>query len=660
MVGQDHVSRALGNALRSGRPAQGYLFSGPRGTGKTTTARILARCLNCQSFPAPTAEPCGTCDSCRRTGQPDWMDVVEVDAASSARRIDEMREWLETVRYAPVACRYRITIMDEAHQIQDQAASALLKTLEEPPPHLVVILCTTHPWEILGTIRSRLQHYVLRKPGLPALVKVLDRVARAEDIQTSESALDILARAADGSYRDALGLLDQIATYADNRVEASDALELLGAVARETIFELVDLMAGGDAAGGFELLETVLDGPVNPEQAMRGLVNHLRYLCLLQQGARPRDEWSFSPEEIARLQAQANQLPDAQVVRGLDLLSDAQLRIRHGGADPRLQLELVAARLARPALDASAGALAARVEALESAAPRAVSPPPPPLAVAVPAPAPPASHVVLEGELPGGRSRAGATGARRARAPGARSARGARRGGPRAPRPPVAARARGARARRAAHARVPRRLPPGGGGRADPRGHRHQPDARRDAGEARAPRAGAGGRRGRGGAHAGGGLPGRGPGEHGGPGAGRAGAPRRRRTARGPEDHVQRRRGRRRARRPGRAMMAMNPQKMMKQMQKMQEDMQRVQMELQQESVTASAGGGAVTARVSGGLELMEITIDPEAVDPDDVELLQDVIVAAVNEAMRAAQQLAQDRLGAITGGLSGMGLPGL
>jgi DNA polymerase-3 subunit gamma/tau len=395
MVGQDQVARALGNALRSGRPAQGYLFSGPRGTGKTTTARILARCLNCQSSPGPTAEPCGRCDSCRRTGQPDWLDVVEVDAASSARRIDEMREWLETVRYAPVASRYRITIMDEAHQIQDQAASALLKTLEEPPPHLVVILCTTHPWEILGTIRSRLQHFVLRKPGIPSLVRVLDRVARAEGIEAGERALDILARAADGSYRDALGLLDQISTYAGGRVEVSDALELIGAVSRESVFELVDLMAGGDAAGAFELLQSTLDGPVDPEQAIRGLVGHLRHVCLLQQGARPRDEWAFSPEEVARLQAQANQLPASQVVHGLDLLADAQVRVRHGGADPRLQLELVAARLSRPALDASAAALAARVEALEAGAPRAApvaaapAPSGPAPAAAAPEPAPP-------------------------------------------------------------------------------------------------------------------------------------------------------------------------------------------------------------------------------------------------------------------------------
>lgn len=390
LVGQEHVARTLGNALERGTIAHGFLFSGPRGTGKTTTARILARCLNCQAFPGPTSTPCGECDSCTRIGHDDWLDVVEVDAASSARRIDEMREWLESVRYAPVASRYRVTIMDEAHQIQEGAASALLKTLEEPPPQLVVILCTTHPWDILPTIRSRLQTYTLRKPGVANLMTVLERVARSEGIDASPQALDLVARAADGSYRDALGLLDQIATFGGGTVQVADALDLLGVVSRETLFDLVDLMAQGDAAGAFEMLEGTLDGGADPEELMRGLITHLRHACLLQQGAQAREEWALSPEELARLHEQANQLSPVQVVRAIDLIADAQVRIRHGQADPRIQLELVAAKLARPWLDASIEGVAARLEKLERGAPMA-PPPAAPAAAPTPPPAPQAA-----------------------------------------------------------------------------------------------------------------------------------------------------------------------------------------------------------------------------------------------------------------------------
>jgi DNA polymerase III subunit gamma/tau len=413
LVGQEHVARTLSNALERGTIAHGFLFSGPRGTGKTTTARILARCLNCQAFPGPTPTPCGECDSCVRIGRDDWLDVVEVDAASSARRIDEMREWLESVRYAPVASRYRVTIMDEAHQIQEGAASALLKTLEEPPPQLVVILCTTHPWDILPTIRSRLQTYTLRKPGVANLLTVLERVAREEDIEATPQALDLVARAADGSYRDALGLLDQISTFGGGRVDMADALDLLGVVSRETLFDLVDLMAQGDAAGAFELLEGSLDGGADPEELMRGLITHLRYTCLLQQGAQAREEWALAPEELDRLHAQANQLSPVQVVRAIDLLADAQVRIKHGQADPRIQLELVAAKLSRPLLDAGIEGVAARVEALERgrpaapphAAPVATTPPVPAAPVATPAPAdipaPPAPVPPVTMEDPG-------------------------------------------------------------------------------------------------------------------------------------------------------------------------------------------------------------------------------------------------------------------
>lgn len=349
LVGQDHVSRALSNALTRGEPPRAFLLSGPRGTGKTSTARILARCFTCQNSDGPTATPCMECDACVKCGRPDWLDVVEVDAASSARRIDEMRDWLESVRYPPVSSRYRVTIMDEAHQIQKDAASALLKTLEEPPPHLVVILCTTHPWEIIGTIRSRLQHYVLRRPSVVDLTKVLRKVSEAEGISASPEALDLVARASDGSYRDGLGLLEMLSAFSDGSIEADDVISLHGGISRESVVSLVDAMARGDAASAFAELESALDGGADPDQLMRALVAHLRHILLLQQGASPREEWGLTEQELASTKAQAESLNDHQVITGLDLLADAQVRIRHGGADSRLQLELVAAKLGRPA-----------------------------------------------------------------------------------------------------------------------------------------------------------------------------------------------------------------------------------------------------------------------------------------------------------------------
>lgn len=387
LIGQDHVARALGNALGGGRPAHGYLFSGPRGTGKTTTARILARCLNCQASDGPTNQPCGECDSCRRTGHEDWLDVVEVDAASRARRIDEMRDWIESVRYAPVACRYRVTIMDEAHQIANDASSALLKTLEEPPPHLIVILCTTEPWDIFPTIRSRLQHLVLRRPSIADLTTVLTRVSDSEGLRADPGVIDLLARAADGSFRDGLGLLEMLAAYGDGELTTDAAGELFGAVDREQIAALGGLITAGQAGAALDQLADIVDGGGDPGEILRGLTTELRLVSLLQQGARAREEWGLTPQELEALTGRARAAAPEQVVHALESLADAQVRIRHGGADPRLQIELVIAKLS------AGGAVAAAPAAPPETAPPSEPPPtdepdPPPPPEPEPAPEP--------------------------------------------------------------------------------------------------------------------------------------------------------------------------------------------------------------------------------------------------------------------------------
>src|SRR5213593_4368337 len=246
VVGQEAVVRTLKNAVTSGEVRQAYLFAGPRGTGKTSLARILAKALNCAQ--GPTATPDKTCHACITIANGTSLDVVEMDAASQ-RGIDDIREIRERVILQPAEGRYKVYILDEAHQLTDAAFNALLKLIEEPPPHLVFVFCTTDLGKMLPTVRSRCQTFVFQRPRLPELVRVLRWVADGEGIEAPDAALALIARGARGSYRDAVSTLDQLAAATENKVTVQSVLQLLGAVEEESLFRLCDLIVDRDTAG---------------------------------------------------------------------------------------------------------------------------------------------------------------------------------------------------------------------------------------------------------------------------------------------------------------------------------------------------------------------------------------------------------------------------
>ncbi len=319
VIGQEHVTRTLRNALEQQRIAQGYIFSGHRGIGKTTVARILAMALNCRKFDKPTPEPCGVCESCTEIRAGSSVDVVEIDAATN-RGIDEIRELRDAVRYRPARDRFRVYILDEAHQITDAAFNALLKTLEEPPGHVVFMMATTQPEDIPQTIRSRCQHFSFHAVRFEDIVGQLRAIAQQERIEVEDDVLALLAEAGDGSMRDALSILDQAVASSGGKLTAESVRGLVGTVSSETLEELMGAVARNSSEEALRLLDRVLSQGQNPTHFTRQLVRFLRNAVVAKVAGSDAALLQISSDERKRVARVAEQFAEEDLARFLQIL----------------------------------------------------------------------------------------------------------------------------------------------------------------------------------------------------------------------------------------------------------------------------------------------------------------------------------------------------
>ena len=375
VVGQDHVAQTLTNALRDNAVAHAYIFAGPRGIGKTSMAKILAKALNCERFEEPTITPCGECDSCRSIAAGTSLDVIEMDAASN-RGIDDIRELRDKVAFAPVQGRSKVYIVDEVHMLTKEAFNALLKTLEEPPPHVVFVLATTEVHKIPETIVSRCQRFDFRRPLMQEIMSVLARIATAEGVTVDPEALAEIARHAEGGFRDAIGTLDKLTTFYEGQsITGRDVVDLLGVVPLDLLVELTDIVIDRDTAAALLFVQRLADAGTNLAQFIRDLLRHLRQLFLLHHLGEISSDVAMlrtlgqnvglDDQRVAELLQQANQFDQRELVYLIEKLGQAQSEIK-AGLDARLQLELALVKVMRPQVDHSASALEERLRRLEA------------------------------------------------------------------------------------------------------------------------------------------------------------------------------------------------------------------------------------------------------------------------------------------------------